>query len=92
MMGPEPNPMTERVDLRAEWYRDFDPWAASRPRIPVLYWIGMVASAVWLVAYLLIYPSIPLPGGHWRGLGEPGGCQPWTAICEQERKQKQTQK
>lgn len=78
----------KRMDCRAEWYRDFDPLAASKPHIPRIYWLGMLASAIWLVAYLLIYPSIPLPGGHSRGIGEPGGCQPWTAICEQEIKQR----
>jgi cytochrome c oxidase cbb3-type subunit 3 len=42
----------------------------------------MALSAVWLVVYLTIYPSIPLITSHWQGVGVPGGCRPWTAICE----------
>lgn len=78
----------DRLDCRSEWYRDFDITGGGAPRIPGLYWLGLLASMVWLVVYLLIYPSVPLPGGHWRGLGELGGCRPWTAICEQMQKQR----
>lgn len=74
----------ERVDIRSEWYRE---WYQAETsgwvyRLPRIYWLGMLSSAIWLVVYLLIYPSLPLPGGHWEGLGVPGGCQPWTALCE----------
>jgi cbb3-type cytochrome c oxidase subunit III len=79
--------VTDRPDLRKEWYRDCDPYAAFRYRIPNLYWIGMVASALWLVGYLIIYPSIPFVSSQTNSLGTgmPGGCQPWTAICEMEQ-------
>lgn len=52
-----------REDLRAEWYREFAPFAASKPCIPRIYWLGLAASAVWLVVYLLLYFSLPSPGG-----------------------------
>lgn len=76
-----------REDLRGEWYREYDPYSVFAPRPPRLYWLGMAVSAVWVVAYLLIYPSIPLVFAqtHWKGIGMPGGCQPWTAICEMQQ-------
>lgn len=47
----------------------------------------MVLSALWIIGYLIIYPSVPLPMSqtHWKGIGMPGGCQPWTAICEMQQ-------
>lgn len=79
----------ERVDLRSEWYAEFDVYAASINRPPRIYWLGMILSAIWLVGYLIIYPSIPMvtAHGYWQGIGVPGGCQPWTAICEMEKAQ-----
>lgn len=82
---------TEREDLRAEWYREWylaeTAYAGRIPRPPKIYWLGMALSAIWLLAYLLIYPSLPLvwAGTHWKGLGVPDGCQPWTAICEMQQ-------
>ena len=72
----------DRIDTRGEWFRDWDMHASYVNRIPRWYWLGMVLSALWLVVYLVIYPSIPLLTSHWQGLGVPGGCRPWTAICE----------
>lgn len=72
---------SEQADIRDEWYGFNRPYINVPPR---WYWIGLVASAIWLFSYLLIYPSIPVPGGHWHGVGVPGGCRPWTAICEME--------
>ncbi|MDD2774438.1 MAG: hypothetical protein PHU06_00635 [Gallionella sp.] len=71
----------DREDLRDEWY-GFD--QAYIQNLPKIYWVGLWLSAGWLVMYLLIYPSIPLPWAqtHWQGLGVPNGCQAWTAICE----------
>lgn len=77
-------PIQDRADLRDEWY-GFDRAYIQNP--PKIYWFGMWLSAIWLVVYLLIYPSIPLPWAqtHWQGLGVPNGCQPWTAICEMQQ-------
>lgn len=72
----------DRIDTRGEWFREWDMHASYVNRIPRWYWLGMVLSALWLVVYLVIYPSIPLLTGHWQGLGVPGGCRPWTAICK----------
>lgn len=72
----------DRVDTRGEWFREWDIYANYINRIPNWYWLGMTLSVVWLVVYLAIYPSIPLLTSHWHGLGVPGGCRPWTAICE----------
>jgi len=72
----------DREDLRDEWYREWNLYAAWIPKPPPIYWIGMALSAIWLVAYLVIYPSIPTLNTHWQGTGMPGHCQPWTAICE----------
>jgi cytochrome c oxidase cbb3-type subunit 3 len=79
--------MTEqqRYDDRGEWFREWDPWNSTINVPPNWYWLGMALSALWVVIYLLIYPSIPLVNGHWQGLGVPGGCQPWTAICEMQQ-------
>ncbi len=74
-----------RIDNRGEWFREWDPWSRTFHNPPRWYWLGMAISALWIVIYLLIYPSIPLMGGHWQGLGVPGGCQPWTAICEMQQ-------
>ncbi|MEQ1915814.1 MAG: hypothetical protein ABL856_03725 [Gallionella sp.] len=71
-----------RVDIRGEWFREWDVYASHVNRIPRWYWVGMTLSALWLVVYLIIYPSIPFLTGHWQGLGVPSGCRPWTAICE----------
>jgi cytochrome c oxidase cbb3-type subunit 3 len=75
-----------REDLRGEWYREWDSYSAFVYRPPKIYWLGMFLSGVWLVAYLFIYPSIPLvfSNSHWKGVGMPGGCQPWTSICEMQ--------
>ena len=81
----------EDEDIRAEWYREWHlyylAYAGRIPRPPLIYWIGMSLSAIWLVSYLVIYPSIPFPSEqtHWKGMGVSGGCQPWTAICEMQQ-------
>lgn len=79
--------MTEiqRFDDRGEWFREWDSWSGVSYGPPRWYWLGMTLSALWIAVYLLIYPSIPLLQGHWQGLGVPGGCQPWTAICEMQQ-------
>lgn len=75
----------QRYDNRGEWFREWDPWVSTIYVPPRWYWLGMVLSALWMAAYLLVYPSIPLVNGHWQGLGVPGGCRPWTAICEMQQ-------
>ncbi|MEK7811405.1 MAG: hypothetical protein AAB278_06270, partial [Pseudomonadota bacterium] len=50
-----------------------------------------VLSALWLVAYVLIYPAIPFAASHSPGLGVPGGCQPWSAICEMRQAEQELQ-
>ena len=80
--------MTEqqRYDDRGEWFREWsDSWSGVFYGPPNWYWLGMALSALWLVIYFLVYPSIPLVSSHWQGLGVPGGCQPWTAICEMQQ-------
>ena len=74
----------DRIDTRGEWFREWDVYACQVNRIPRWYWLGMELSGLWLVVYLTIYPSIPLLSSHWQGLGVPGGCRPWTAICEMQ--------
>ncbi len=74
-----------RVDDRGEWFREWDSYSNYINHPPRWYWIGMVLSALWIVVYLLIYPSIPLMNTHWQGLGVPGGCTPWTVICEMQQ-------
>ena len=63
---------------------------------PPKWWmLGLTASAIWVVVYLLIYPAIPLPsaGTFFKGIGLPGLNVPqpgvdakdnnkWTAIKE----------
>lgn len=71
----------ERVDNRGEWFHEWSNIGYyNQP--PLIYWILLKLSAVWIIIYLLVYPSIPWFGTHWPGLGVPGGCRPWTAICE----------
>lgn len=79
--------MDDRVDTRGEWFREWDVYSFSVNRIPRWYWLGMALSAGWIVVYLLVYPSLPGISSHWQGLGVPGGCQPWTAICEMQQAQ-----
>ncbi|MDD2721839.1 MAG: c-type cytochrome [Gallionella sp.] len=79
--------MDNRVDTRGEWFREWDSYSLTINRIPRWYWLGMLLSACWVVVYLLVYPSLPGISSHWKGLGVPGGCQPWTAICEMKQKQ-----
>lgn len=78
------NGIQDREDLRDEWY-GFDRALIQGP--PKIYWLGMVLSAFWVLGYLVIYPSVPLTtlNTHWKGLGMPGSCQPWTAICEMQK-------
>ncbi len=79
----------DREDLREEWYLEwylyYSAYAGWIPKPPPIYWIGMALSAIWLAAYLVIYPSIPTLKSHWQGTGMPGHCQPWTAICEMQK-------
>jgi hypothetical protein len=86
-MNPEDKGVDKKMDLRSEWYAEFDVYAASINRPPRIYWLGMILSVIWLICYLIIYPSIPMVTsyGYWQGLGVPGGCQPWTAICELQK-------
>ena len=79
--------MADRYDNRGEWFREWDDTSSHINQPPRWYWLGMIASACWIVIYLLVYPSIPLSGTHWKGLGVLGGCQPWTAICELHQEQ-----
>lgn len=57
---------------------------------PPKWWmLGLTASAIWVVAYFAMYPSIPVAmnGTFWQGLGLPGSGQ-WTAIKELATDQK----
>lgn len=48
---------------------------------PPKWWmLGLAASAIWVVAYFIYYPSIPVSNAHgyFKGLGH------WTAITEME--------
>ena len=83
-----PSPKPARMDDRAEWYSEYFHYSPYVNQPPKIFWIGMIASGLWLVIYLIIYPSIPLLSTHWQGLGVPGGCQPWTAICEMQQGEK----
>ena len=59
---------------------------------PPKWWlIGLTASALWVVVYWLIYPSVPisLAGDHWKGLNIFNGGQPWTAIRERIEDEKE---
>ena len=53
-----------RVDERGEWYSEYS-GAGYIYKLPMWYRLGMIASALWLVIYLLVYPSIPLLYLHW---------------------------
>jgi len=51
---------------------------------PPKWWmLGLTASALWVVAYFLMYPAIPVAtnGTYFKGVGLPGSGQ-WTAIKE----------
>lgn len=51
---------------------------------PPKWWmLGLTASAIWVVVYFIMYPSIPfaISGNYWKGLGLPGSGQ-WSAINE----------
>ncbi len=53
---------------------------------PPKWWmIGLLASALWVVVYWLMYPGIPIAMGgfHFEGIGLPGTGK-WTAIQELE--------
>ncbi|HEU0186412.1 MAG TPA: cytochrome-c oxidase, cbb3-type subunit III [Gallionellaceae bacterium] len=58
---------------------------------PPKWWmLGLAASAIWVVVYWLMYPSVPLAssGSFFKGIGLPGSGQ-WSAIKEMEADQKQ---
>lgn len=57
---------------------------------PPKWWmLGLTASALWVVAYFVMYPAIPVAtnGTFFKGLGLPGSGQ-WTAIKELAEDQK----
>lgn len=57
---------------------------------PPKWWmLGLTASAIWVVVYLLMYPAIPFAtnGTYFEGIGLPGSGK-WTAIKELEADQK----
>lgn len=57
---------------------------------PPKWWmLGLTASALWVVAYFLMYPAIPVAmgGTYFKGIGLPGSGQ-WTAIKELAEDQK----
>ena len=59
---------------------------------PPKWWmIGLTASALWVVVYWLIYPSVPisLAGDHWKGLNIFNGGHRWTAIRERMEDEKE---
>ena len=59
---------------------------------PPKWWmIGLTASALWVVVYWLIYPSVPiaLMGDHWKGLPIFNDGQYWTAIRERMEDEKE---
>ena len=59
---------------------------------PPKWWmIGLTASALWVVVYWLIYPSVPvsLAGDHWKGLKIFNDGQYWTAIRERMEDEKE---
>lgn len=58
---------------------------------PPKWWmLGLTASAIWVVVYWLMYPSIPVAigGYHFNGIGLPGSGK-WSAIKEMETDQKE---
>lgn len=57
---------------------------------PPKWWmLGLTASAIWVVVYWLMYPSIPvaMTGTSFGGIGLPGSGK-WSAIKEMEADQK----
>jgi cytochrome c oxidase cbb3-type subunit III len=70
------------------WDDDLADYANQPPK----WWmIGLTASALWVVVYWLIYPSVPvsLAGDHWKGLNIFNGGQRWTAIRERMEDEKE---
>lgn len=68
------------------WDDDLADYTNQPPR----WWmIGLAASAIWVVVYFVMYPSIPIAtsGTFTQGIGLPGSGQ-WTAIKEMEADQK----
>ena len=68
------------------WDDDLADFTNQPPR----WWmIGLTASAIWVVVYFLLYPSIPIAasGTFFKGVGLPGSGK-WTAIKEMETDQK----
>ncbi len=64
------------------WDDDLADYTNQPPR----WWmIGLAASAIWVVVYFLMYPSIPIAtsGTFTPGIGVPGTGQ-WTAVKEME--------
>lgn len=64
------------------WDDDLADYTNQPPR----WWmIGLTASAIWVVVYFLMYPSIPIAtsGTFTPGIGVPGTGQ-WTAVKEME--------
>lgn len=64
------------------WDDDLADYTNQPPR----WWmIGLAASAIWVVVYFLMYPSIPIAtsGTFTKGIGVPGTGQ-WTAVKEME--------
>lgn len=49
---------SQLVDDRGVWYSEYS-GAGYFYKPPGWYRLGMIASALWLVIYLLVYPSIP---------------------------------
>ncbi len=63
------------------WDDDLGDFATQPPK----WWmLGLLASALWVVIYWVIYPSVPiaLAGMHWTGVGVVGMDGKWTAIKE----------
>ena len=63
------------------WDDDLGDFATQPPK----WWmLGLLASALWVVAYWVIYPSVPIAmaGMHWTGVGVAGMDGKWTAIKE----------
>ncbi len=57
---------------------------------PPKWWmLGLTASAIWVVAYFVMYPAVPFAtsGTFFKGVGLPGSGQ-WTAIKELAEDQK----
>ncbi len=63
------------------WDDDLGDFATQPPK----WWmLGLLASALWVVAYWVIYPAVPvaLAGWHFPGVGVVGMDGKWTAIKE----------